>query len=61
MFYLLLKASKETASSHPVFSRLLTLKQLLSQLEAIQSPDTVDDDEVSCLTDRRCEVVVRVY
>ncbi|XP_064385432.1 something about silencing protein 10-like [Halichondria panicea] len=45
MFYLLLKASKETASSHPVFSRLLSLKQLLSQVEAIQPPDTVDDDE----------------
>lgn len=35
MFYVLMKGSQESTHSHPVFSRLLALKQLLGQLDTL--------------------------
>lgn len=37
MYYLLMKASRENTRSHPVFTRLLSLKQLISQVDSILS------------------------
>lgn len=38
MFFVLMKGSQESTRSHPVFSRLLSLKQLLAQLDTLHPP-----------------------